>query len=95
MNRLLAALLFIAILPMPYSYYLYLRIAIMLGVIYLLVSDWKINDDKTKGILIVIGVLFNPFAPLHITKWVWIIIDFIAGMYLWTYLHAKTINKQS
>ena len=93
MNRLLAALLFIAILPMPYSYYLYLRIAIMLGVIYLLVSDWKINDDKTKGILIVIGVLFNPFTPFYITKWVWVIIDFIAGMYLWTYLKVKTYNQ--
>jgi len=94
MNRLLAVLLFIAILPMPYSYYLYLRIAVMLGIIYLLVSNWKIEDDKTKAILIVIGILFNPFTPFYITKWVWIIIDFIAGMYLWTYLKIKTYNKQ-
>ena len=94
MNRLLAVLLFIAILPMPYSYYLYLRIAVMLGIIYLLVSNWKIENDKTKAILIVIGILFNPFTPFYITKWVWIIIDFIAGMYLWTYLKIKTYNKQ-
>ena len=66
MNRLLAVLLFIAILPMPYSYYLYLRIAVMLGIIYLLVSNWKIDDDKTKAILIVIGILFNPFTIISI-----------------------------
>jgi hypothetical protein len=94
MNRLLAVLLFIAILPMPYSYYLYLRIAVMLGIIYLLVSNWKIDDDKTKAILIVIGILFNPFTPFYIKKWIWIIIDFIAGMYLWTYIKIKTYNKQ-
>ena len=94
MNRLLAILLFIAILPMPYSYYLYLRIALMLGIIYLLVSNWKIDDDKTKAILIVIGILFNPFEPFYISKGVWIIIDFIAGIYLWTYLKVRAFNKQ-
>jgi hypothetical protein len=47
-----------------------------------LVKDWKNIDEKTKAILIVIGILFNPIATIYLSKLVWVPIDFICGYYL-------------
>ena len=82
MNKILAALLFLAVLPLPYAYYEILRVAVSLGVLYMLVKEWPLLDGKTKGVFIVIGVLFNPFSPIYLSKVIWVVIDIIAGVYL-------------
>ena len=82
MNKILAALLFVAVLPLPYAYYEILRVAVCLGVIYLLVKEWPLLEGQTKGALIVIAVLFNPFSPIYLSKIIWMIIDIVAGVYL-------------
>jgi hypothetical protein len=74
--------MFLAILPLPYGYYLLLRPLICIGLIYLLVRDWKYIDQNTKAITIVIAVLFNPFAAIYLSKLVWIPIDFACGYFL-------------
>ncbi len=82
MNKILAGLLFIAILPLPYSYYELLRVAVCLGVAFITISEWKNINDSAKAILIVIAILFNPFSPIYLSKTIWMLIDFIAGSYL-------------
>jgi hypothetical protein len=82
MNKILAALLFVAVLPLPYAYYEILRVAVCLGVLYMLVKEWLLLEGQTKGVLIVIAVLFNPFSPIYLSKIIWMIIDIIAGVYL-------------
>ena len=82
MNKLLATLLFLAVLPLPYGYYEILRVAVCLGIIFMLISSWSTLDSATKAILIVIALLFNPFSPIYLSKMVWVVIDFIAGIYL-------------
>jgi hypothetical protein len=82
MNKILAALLFVAVLPLPYAYYEILRVAVCLGVLYMLVKEWPLLEGQTKGALIVIAVLFNPFSPIYLSKIIWMIIDIIAGVYL-------------
>lgn len=82
MNKILAALLFLAVLPLPYTYYEILRVAVCLGVLYMLVKEWPLLEGQTKGALIVIAVLFNPFSPIYLSKIIWMIIDIIAGVYL-------------
>ena len=82
MNKILAALLFLAVLPLPYVYYEILRVAVCLGVIFTLVKEWPLLEGQTKGALIVIAVLFNPFSPIYLSKIIWVVIDIITGVYL-------------
>jgi hypothetical protein len=90
LHKLLAYAIFIAILPLPYGFYFLLRPLVCLGVIYLLVKNWKNIDEKTKAILIVIGILFNPIATIYLSKLVWIPIDFICGYYFLKRYPAST-----
>ena len=82
MNKILAALLFVAVLPLPYAYYEILRVAVCLGVLYMLVKEWPLLEGQTKGVFIVLAVLFNPFSPIYLSKIIWMIIDIVAGVYL-------------
>ena len=82
MNKLLATLLFLAVLPLPYGYYEILRVAVCLGIIFMLISTWAILDTATKAILIVIALLFNPFSPIYLSKMVWVVIDLVVGFYM-------------
>ncbi|CAN6132704.1 hypothetical protein MCEKH37_00330 [Methylophilaceae bacterium] len=82
MNKILAALLFVAVLPLPYAYYEILRVAVCLGALYMLVKEWPLLEGQTKGALIVIAVLFNPFSPIYLSKIIWVVIDIITGVYL-------------
>lgn len=82
MNKILATLLFLAVLPLPYAYYEILRVAVCLGVIYMLFKEWPLLDGQTKGAFIVIAVLFNPFSPIYLSKIIWVVIDIITGVYL-------------
>jgi hypothetical protein len=81
-NKILAALLFLAVLPLPYAYYEILRVAVCLGVIYVLVKEWPLLEGQTKGAFMVIAVLFNPFSPIYLSKIIWVVIDIITGVYL-------------
>jgi len=85
MNKILGVLLLIGVFPLPYDYYIYLRTVIMLGTLYILVRDWKESDSQTKGVLIVIVILFNSLSPIYLTKMIWIVIDLISGLYLLNY----------
>jgi hypothetical protein len=80
-SQILAYVIFIAILPLPYGFYLLLRPLVCLGVIYLLVKDWRSIDSQSRAILVVVAVLFNPVAAIYLSKLIWIPIDFICGYY--------------
>jgi hypothetical protein len=91
MNKILAALLFVAVLPLPYAYYEILRVVVCLGALYMLVKEWPLMEGQTKGALIVIAVLFNPFSPIYLSKIIWVVIDLLAGLYLF-YIKIPTKN---
>lgn len=78
----LAVLILIAVLPLPYGYYLLLRPLVCLGLVYLLIRDWKQLNQNIKAITIVIAVLFNPFAAIFLTKLVWVPIDLACSYFL-------------
>jgi hypothetical protein len=90
MNKILSYLCFIAILPLPYSYYMLLRPIVCLGLIFLLVKDWNNITSENKAICIVIAVLFNPFSAIYLSKLVWIPIDLLSGFYLLKKYELKT-----
>ena len=73
MNKIIAIILFIVVLPMPIDYYYILRFAV--SVVELL------NIFKEKYIYIPILIKFNPIIPVYLyDKAIWAIIDIVAGM---------------
>lgn len=78
----LAILILIAVLPLPYGYYLLLRPVVCLGLIYLLIRDWKSLSQNARAITIVIAILFNPFAAVFLSKIVWVPIDLACSYFL-------------
>jgi hypothetical protein len=93
--KILAWSMFIAILPLPYGYYIFLRPLICLGMIYLLIRDWGYLDQNTKAISIVIAVLFNPFSAIFLNKIIWIPIDLACGYFLLKKYQPQILRKDS
>lgn len=75
-----AAILFIGILPLPYIFYMFLRLIITIAAFYF---AFKVvpRDSNDFFILIVIGILFNPIMPVFLFKALWIPIDIGTGIY--------------
>ncbi len=90
-----AILLIIApILPLPYSFYIFLRYVITISsllVIYRLYSQaFLIIELETTIGMIVIAILYNPIFPIHLSREMWLPINFItSGLYFWYYNQRK------
>ena len=90
-----AILLIIApILPLPYSFYIFLRYAITISsllVFYRLYSQaFLIIELKTTIGMIVIAILYNPIFPIHLSREMWLPINLItSGLYFWYYNQKK------
>ncbi|MCP4914631.1 MAG: hypothetical protein GY909_16060 [Oligoflexia bacterium] len=65
-------LLVVAILPMPYVYYMGLRI--VLSVYAILELYYKSERKIEFGIMVLI---YNPFLPIHATKAIWVLVNVI------------------
>lgn len=88
-------LLLIALLPLPYSYYRFLRWAVFLPSWYFVISQsWQIftypafrlsQTQRTHGKKIILAfavvmVLFNPIFPFHLSRGTWMVLDFLAAL---------------
>ncbi len=73
-------LLFLAIAPMPYGFYTFIKIIVCgcAGAIF-----YQLWDKGYRGIWLwvwgMIVILFNPVAEIHMTKEVWMVVDALAG----------------
>ncbi len=90
-------LLLIGILRLPYSYYEFLRIFVSISAVYF---AYKFNESKQQGWLIIFGMialLFNPIAPVYLSKETWILIDIVAGgifLGVGMKLDSKTLQRK-
>ena len=85
-----AALIGLAILPLPYGYYTFLRLAVT-GISAYLAYLRKDNKDKSFYVLIAIAILFNPLIPIHFPREVWMPIDIILAIYF--FVIGRKLNK--
>ena len=83
----IAILMFIAILPMPYGYYIFLRIATFITGIFIINYIYNKYQSTTKDLIIIVIViiLWNPIITVPFGRELWIIFD-IAGMIYFGYL---------
>lgn len=82
-------LLFVAIMPLPYAYYRFLRYAIspifllFFGVFLFTTSIFNsLRLNFRNSVFLILGVIFNPWLPFKLNKNTWTIIDFLSGLIL-------------
>ena len=72
----------LAILPLPYGYYLSLR-GLLFGSCILM--GFVLKDIKNKNwlyVIISIAIIFNPLFPIHLTRLIWMPINLLtAGIF--------------
>lgn len=91
-----AGMLLFAIHPLPYGYYILLRLVVCGCSIVYAVVGW--HFFKPVAILSgILALLFNPLIPIYMDKEAWIVIDMIAAVYLfiaWRLLFLKIKKEQ-
>ena len=78
----------IGLLPLPYAYYMLLRVFLCVLSIYFISSVRGVRDGE-KWVLVGLAVLFNPIAPVELgSKPVWSIMNIATVVWLWM-LHRR------
>ena len=76
-----ALLLFIAVANLPIGYYTFLRIAITIGAISYIISEFVKGFNFWLIGFVLIAILFNPLLPIYLNdKQAWMPIDIIGGL---------------
>ena len=78
-------LLFIALLPLPYGYYILLKLIICFSCIREIVIGKKDNID-TILLLLAIAVLYNPIVKMPLGKPLWCVVNVLTASYFIYYL---------
>ncbi|MCG2621414.1 hypothetical protein LVY72_05725 [Arthrobacter sp. I2-34] len=72
-------LLVVAIAPMPLGYYTFLRWGVMIAAIAMCVIASRAGQAAWLYALIPVAILFNPIAPVYLTRPIWFVLDIMAA----------------
>ena len=73
-------MLFGAIAEWPYGYYILLRWITCITSILVSFQAFEKNIDWAKVVFIVIAILFNPLAPIYLSRSIWIPLDIVTAI---------------
>lgn len=79
---LVAALLFVAATPLPYGFYMLLRLVATAAFIWAAIVCAERKHTSLLWFLVILAVLFNPIVKFPLTKQAWAFIDVGAGLML-------------
>ena len=75
-----AGMLAVAVLPLPYGYYMFLRLAVTAAAAYIAYVNFD-KDITVWGIVFVgVALLFNPLYTVHLDKALWAVIDLVVAV---------------
>lgn len=77
-----AILLFLALLPFPYGYYILLRLGVGIAAGFLTYDEYRLRG-RVSGwtvALAIVALLFNPIIPVHLTREIWVPINIATGL---------------
>jgi hypothetical protein len=77
---ILAILLLLCLLDMPYGYYQFVRFAAMVGFAYLGYSAKEQNRKNELFLYIALAILFQPFIKIASGRTIWNIVDVITAI---------------
>ncbi|RKS14318.1 DUF6804 family protein [Flavobacterium sp. 120] len=94
---ILATLLLLCLLDMPYGFYQFVRFAATVGFAYLAYSANEKNRKNEVFVYIVLAILFQPFIKIALGRTIWNIVDLIVGIGLmisvFTVVNKSKIDK--
>ncbi|WP_394369915.1 MULTISPECIES: DUF6804 family protein [Tenacibaculum] len=69
----------LAIINLPYSYYQFIKVFGMFGLLFLAFNSFKRNFKTLSVAFLVLAIIFNPFPAFKISfsKDIWIIMDIV------------------
>lgn len=77
-----AAALLLALLPLPYGFYTFLRLAVCGAAALLAYREWAAGGTVTVWMVVLgaLALLFNPLVPVHLSREAWAPIDVGAAL---------------
>lgn len=87
------ALLLLALAPMPYGYYQFIRIAITLVASINAFDLYKKNKSLLLVVFVSIIILYNPIFPIHISKAIWIPLNLVTALFLGVFALVHKNNE--
>ena len=77
-----AALLFLALLPFPYGFYVLLRLVVCSAAGLLTYNEYSLRGTVSGWTIVLASVmlLFNPIVPVHLTREIWAPINIATGL---------------
>ena len=79
---ILAALFFICLLDMPYSYYQLVRFVSMLVFVFLGFKELEKENQNIAYLYFGLAILFQPFLKIALGRELWNLVDVVVGIWL-------------
>jgi hypothetical protein len=77
-----AILLLLCILPMPYSFYTIVRLAMTIISGYLAYNYYSQNKKELAITFLIVAILFQPFIKFALGREVWLVVDIVTAIFL-------------
>ena len=78
-NKIVALLLLIALIPLPYAYYQLLRIVVTVAAAIYAYRFYEDNQTSKATIFGLIALIWNPLFPIYMDRSTWIVLDVIGA----------------
>lgn len=76
---IIGALLLLAILPLPYGYYTFLRLSVFLAGSFLAYKSYQSAQFGWAISFVSVAILFNPLIPIYLSRAEWLPIDLLCA----------------
>ncbi len=78
-NKIVAVLLCLGVLKLPYGYYTLLRIIVTISAMINAYNFFEESNMEKVYLFGFLAILFNPLIPIYLGKELWILIDLVAA----------------
>ncbi|MCX5633326.1 MAG: hypothetical protein NTW93_06615 [Phycisphaerae bacterium] len=95
-SLLVVAMLLLALADLPYGYYQLLRFVVCGVAVYIAYMAYTWQKMWAVWLFAFIAILFNPLVPIHFSRELWQVLDFICAILFIVSLfvvHLPTNNK--
>lgn len=92
-------MLFIAVAPMPYGYYTFLRIIVSGVSGFVAYRNFELQKFKEARsfwpwFLVLLSVLFNPLIPIYMKREIWFFINLIVGTLFFFFAYMAYVQER-
>lgn len=98
LSSIIAVLLIVGCFTLPIGYYTFLRLAVFVAAIVVVIADYKDGINISNILFAAIAILFNPIFPVYLhSKVAWTIIDAVVALLFAykTYHYFRREKQQS